>query len=110
MEYKPLTPRQRLLVYKTLLKVVCKDPAVDNGMCAYLSFLLDKDKRLPKGWKWLGGCDKMKTLVELKAKKSRSTLYWAPLTSEGWETRIRWIEKAISEVESQLKPKKHARK
>lgn len=99
-----LTPQQRLLVYKALLKAVCKDPRVDNGMCYYLCFLLDGSKKMPSMWKWMGGCDKMVLLDELKRKQpDYKPIYWAPRTKKGWETRIRWIEQSIIEVKKKIK-------
>lgn len=99
-----LTPEQRLLVYKTLLKVVCEDPAVHKGMCTYLFCLLDKSKKMPYMWKWMDGCDKMVLLDELRRKEPRPhRLYWAPRTKKGWETRIRWIEQSIIEVKKKIK-------
>lgn len=99
-----LTPQQRLLVYKALLKAVCKDPRVDNGMCHYLRFLLDGSEKMPSMWKWMKGCDKMVLLDELRRKEPRPhCLYWAPRTKKGWETRIRWIEQSIIEVKKKIK-------
>ena len=92
-----LTKEQRHLVYKELLKVVCKDPSVDYGMCSYLMCLLDGDKRMPERWGWLFGGGKMELLPELN-KHSNGRSYWAPLTYEGWETRIAWIEQAIEDT------------
>lgn len=104
-----LTPKQRLLVYEKLLKVVCKDPSVDDGICFYLVFLLDGDRRMPVLWRSLGGVQKIKLLTELYNKKTTECFwcnnfgFWAPLTSKGWETRIRWIEKSIVEVKKLIK-------
>ncbi len=97
-----LTPEQRLLVYKTLLKKVCKDPSVDKGMCSYLYPLLDGSEDMPKGWRMLFGGGKMKLLPELN-KYDNEHLFWAPLTKEGWETRIGWIEQAIIDVKKKIK-------
>lgn len=99
-----LTPQQRLLVYKALLKEVCKDPSVVNGMCYYLCFLLDGSKKMPSMWKCMGGCDKMLFLDELRRKAPRpQPVYWAPRTKEGWKTRIHWIEQSIIEVKKKIK-------
>jgi hypothetical protein len=99
-----LTPQQRLLVYEALLKVVCKDSSVVNGMCFYLDFLLDESKKVPYIWKRMRGCDKMELLDELKRKAPRpQPVYWAPRTKKGWETRIHWIEQSIIEVKKKIK-------
>lgn len=97
-----LTPEQRLLVYEKLLKDVCADPKVDYGMCYYLFNLLDRCKKMPKKWSKLLGTEKMRCLPELNKYKS-SSLYWAPRTAEGWETRIGWIEQAIIDVKKKIK-------
>lgn len=99
-----LTLEQRLLVYKTLLKVVCEDPRVNDGMCFYLTCLLDRSKKMPYGWRFMLGTSKMECLPELnKNKKHYYWQYWAPLTSKGWERRIRWIEQAIVDVKKKMK-------
>lgn len=92
-----LTREQRHLVYKTLLKVVCKDPSILHGMCWYLFDLLNNNKTLPDWWRYSTGSTRMKYLPELNKYKS-SKIYWAPLTAEGWETRIGWIEQAIKDT------------
>jgi hypothetical protein len=97
-----LTPKQRLLVYETLLKKVCEDARVDKGMCVYLTRLLDGSKNMPKGWETLFGGGKMTLLPEL-SKYDNEHLVWAPLTKEGWETRIGWIEQAIIDVKKLIK-------
>jgi hypothetical protein len=100
-----LTPEKRLLVYEELLKVVCKDPSVDKGMCSYLTSLLDGSKNMPKGWTSMFGGGKMKLLPELNKynKYNNNYFFWAPLTKEGWETRISWIEQAIIDVKKKIK-------
>jgi hypothetical protein len=103
-----LSNEQRLLVYKELLKVVCKDPSVDWGMCVYLSSLLDNSDKMPKRWRYCGGAFKMGCLPELEKYKEDSLFlknlsYWAPLTKKGWETRIGWIEQAIIDVKKLIK-------
>jgi len=97
-----LKPEQRLLVYETLLKKVCKDPSVDKGMCIYLTSLLDRSKNMPKGWRMLFGGGKITFLPEL-SKYDNEYPVWAPLTKEGWETRIGWIEQAIIDVKKLIK-------
>lgn len=97
-----LTPEQRLLVYKKLLKDVCADPTVNRGICSYLFNLLDKSKKMPYGWSELVGLAKMKYLPELNKYKSCFS-FWAPLTAEGWETRIGWIQQAIIDVKKKIK-------
>ncbi len=97
-----LTRKQRLLVYETLLKVVCEDPSVDKGMCIYLTSLLDGSKNMPKGWTSMFGNEKMKLLPELN-KYDNEHMFWAPLTGKGWETRIGWIEQAIIDVKKLIK-------
>ena len=97
-----LTNEQRLIVYKALLKRVCKDPSVKEGMCRYLNTLLDNSKKLPSEWVFYGGVGKMSALPELNANRNNK-LYWAPRTKEGWKLRIKWIEKAIIEVQNKIK-------
>jgi len=97
-----LTPKQRLLVYETLLKVVCKDPSVDKGMCSYLYPLLDDSEEMPRRWRSLMGSRKMTLLPELN-KHNNKCSFWAPLTKKGWETRIGWIEQAIIDVKKLIK-------
>lgn len=102
-----LTPQQRLLVYKALLKVVCKDSSVDNGMCNYLVNLLDRRKEMPDIWACMGGSYKMTHLPELyKYREFYKGIwfpFWAPRTIEGWELRIKWIEQAIIDVKKKIK-------
>lgn len=99
-----LTKKQRLLVYKTLLKDVCEDPAVNRGICDYLLYLLDRSKKMPKKWHLLLGVNKMQILPELnKYRPLSGDLYWAPRTVEGWETRIGWIKQAIKDVKKKMK-------
>ena len=100
-----LTKEQRHLVYKELLKVVCKDPSVNYGMCAFLMFILDYDKRMPRNWGFLLGSLKMEFLPELNkhACRYRGTPFWAPLTKHGWEIRIAWIEQAIKDTKPSRK-------
>lgn len=98
-----LTPKQRLLVYETLLKVVCKDPSVDKGMCSYLYSLLDESEEMPKCWRFLIGSRKMTLLPELNKYGNIRRTFWAPLTKKGWETRIGWIEQAIIDVKKLIK-------
>jgi hypothetical protein len=101
-----LTPEQRLLVYKELLKVVCKDSSVKHGMCYYLLSLLDNSKKMPLRWGFLLGCSKMTYLPELNKHGGNHTIsfpYWAPCTKKGWETRIKWIEQAIIDVKNKIK-------
>jgi hypothetical protein len=97
-----LTPEQRLLVYKKLLKVVCKDPSVKYGMCQYLSCLLDFSDKMPIKWSCCGGVFKMSCLPELN-KHNTYTSFWAPCTKKGWERRIKWIEQAIIDVKNKIK-------
>ena len=96
-----LTPQQRLLVYKELLKAVCEDPLVEHGMCRYLISLLDFSSKMPSVWALSGGAGKMNALPELN-KHDNGRPYWAPLTEEGWEKRIGWIEKAIIDVKKKI--------
>ena len=98
-----LTAQQRLLVYEALLKEVCKDPAVEFGMCYYLSCLLDSSKELPYSWCFHGGVGKMEYLPELNKYNNHIAPFWAPKTAKVWETRIRWIEQAIIDVKKKIK-------
>jgi hypothetical protein len=101
-----LTPEQRLLVYKELLKVVCKDSSVKKGMCYYLSSLLDNSEKMPLRWSSLLGVCKMVYLPELNKHGGNHTIsfpYWAPTNKKGWETRIKWIEQAIIDVKKLIK-------
>jgi hypothetical protein len=97
-----LTNEQRLLVYKELLKAVCKDPSVEHGMCSYLIRLLDHNSKMPYNWHRHGGLVKMNALTELN-RRDNGRPYWAPLTEKGWEKRIGWIEKAIIDVKKKIK-------
>lgn len=107
-----LTNEQRLVIYKKLLKLVCKDPDVEMGMCYYihgeLIMLLRRADNIPSWWN--NERNKISFLTELyrhrpKTPKEYSGFvgYWAPPTKEGWETRISWIEKAIEQVQNKIK-------
>jgi hypothetical protein len=101
-----LTPQQRLLVYKELLKVVCKDPSVKHGMCHYLYTLLDNSNKMPIEWHYYTGLTKMRYLPELNKYRGNISShwgYWAPITEKGWEKRIGWIEQAIIDVKNKIK-------
>lgn len=87
--YKNEAPskKKRNAIYKKLLKIVCDDPRVDEGMCFYLwqrPFDIDIDL-LPE-------LDQYRPLDCCES-------YWAPCTYEGWETRIEWIVQAIKDTE-----------
>jgi hypothetical protein len=104
-----LSNEQRLLVYKKLLKVVCKDPSVKYGMCNYLGALLDHSNEMPLTWSLYTGVYKMRHLPELNKHSQNDYVmnnlsgYWAPLDRKGWETRIGWIEQAIIDVKKLIK-------
>lgn len=88
------TKRGRNSFYKKLLKVVCEDPSVDQGLCYYIGNVMtgspDRTTRI------LTGMNYMSTLAELhKQKPKHYFIYWYPLTTEGWKKRIACIEKAI---------------
>lgn len=95
-----LTKRQRLIVYKELLKKVCEDPSTDYGMCWYLDNLLDEDERMPAEWRAQSGFMKLQMLNELcnAAKKYNVLRFWTSRDAKGWKKRIGWIEQAIVEV------------
>lgn len=86
---------ERHIIYKQLLEAVCKDPETKHGMCWYLYILL--------GRKWT----KIEHYPELVKYKPielypggtwGDSLFFAPCTPKGWETRIKWIIQAIKDT------------
>jgi hypothetical protein len=84
------TKKRRNSFYKKLLKVVCKDPCTDYGLCYYIGSLVTNC--LPT---WAGGRI-MQDLPELNKQKPKDCgQYWYSRTPQGWRKRIACVEKAI---------------
>jgi hypothetical protein len=90
-----MNKRERHKLYKQLLKIVCADPEVRQGICYYLANLTTLGIML---------CYRMEELLpelyEKAPKKWKKNFfsYWFPTTYEGWKKRIAIIEQCIEKT------------
>jgi len=89
------TKKKRLKFYKELLKVVCEDPDTCEGMCYYISRIINVKKRYDRD-----GIIKQFPELWKHRPKIKSRDYWFPLDDEGWQKRIDIIHNIIQEMEN----------
>lgn len=93
-------PANRLKFYKNLLEVVCEDPDVKCGYCAYLS----KAYRMTFPETGLlerlcnSGMENLPELTQYRPLGKHDNEYWFPCTTKGWEKRISILEKIIKDM------------
>ena len=97
-------PANRLKFYRKLLKVVCEDPIVDYGYCAYLS---EAYRRTFPGSPFLGGIynsgmENLPELIQYRPFGRYNCEHWFPCTTKGWEKRISILEEIIKGMEKGL--------
>lgn len=113
MASRLLNSFNRLRFYKTLLKVVCKNPSVKCGYCMYLvptyhkefkEYAINVSRTSNKGWEAdLYTClDYLPELMYYRPKGKSNCEHWFPKTPKGWEKRIGILEKIISNMEKDL--------
>lgn len=99
--------QRRLLVYKELLNVVCKDPRTHLGFCYYVTEL-DSFYSVYNNSNYWQTEDliryELPELYALKPKKTWSinSNYWYATNHPGWDRRISKLHKMIKKMEKDL--------
>ena len=106
-----LSKPHRLIVYKELLKIVCKDPKTIYGFCAYIDQAPSFRRTYLNSRFWMS-IDIMKyELPELYSLKPRKGWkpnpgYWFEPTYRGWTKRIQLLWEMINKMEKELQNSK----
>lgn len=106
-----LNENGRLLVYKELLKVVCKDPATHLGFCYYITELDSFYLVYKNSYHWSSTDLMQYELPELYSLKPIRTWYhnpnyWYSTDPIGWSRRIKLLWGLINKMEKDLQKRK----